>query len=426
MGKSRRAVELDGVFYRCSGTTLEETADLGDLQGDQRLVSDFQGTVSRTTTVEAPYKYAEVMVRKQLQETGEFDEPVTLITHWKRRRGANATDIFYTALPARVYYRSLDEAKNHEACILQFPLYGVLYGALKKANPARPAAVVFQHGRFADILLGDRRRIYYANRRVAFDETPEQISSLWQMVISEIESAEQEQRISVERILLVTWINSQVTGTWPLPIEEKISYLGEESIYLEGRERKVSFLKALADTPTSFAVSRPPEKICYACSRWLPVLNIALIVIALCCFTGRLWYGSKNRALEEIIKKKERTLADLSKEKQLKAVPYEETFNFVRDLSRYRDTPNFKTIVNDVSESLFEGSSLHLLKADYNKGSLKLEVLGDVTVPFDKAFRGYQRFCRTMTQKGYTLINRNFNTSINKSQFVVTLERNGG
>jgi hypothetical protein len=426
MEKSRRAAELDGAFYRCAGSTLEETVDLSDLQGDQRLVSDFQGAISRTTTVEAPYRYAEVIVRKQLQETGEFDEPATLITHWKRRRGANATDIFYTALPARIYYRSLDETKNQEACLLLFPLYGVLYGALEKFKPARPAAVVFQHGRFADILLGDRKRIYYANRRVAFDESREQISSLWQMVISEIESAEEEQHISVERILLVTWINSQVEATWPAAIEEKVRYLGEESIYLEGREKKVSFLKALADTPTSYAVSRSPEKICYSCSRWLPLLNIALIFITLCCFAGRLWYANKDRALEEIIKKKDLSLADLSREQQLTAVPYQETLHFIKDLSRYRDIPNFKTIVNDVSESLFEGSSLHDLKADYNKGNLKLEVLGEVTVPFDKAFRGYQRFCRTMTQKGYTLINRNFNTSINESQFVVTLERNGG
>jgi hypothetical protein len=426
MGKSRWAAELDGAFYRCAGSTLEEIADLSDLQGDQRLVSDFQGAISRTTSVEAPYKYAEVMVRKQLQETGEFDEPVTLISHWKKRRGANATDIFYTALPTRLYYRSLDEVGNHEACILLFPLYGILYGALEKLKPAHPAAVVFQHGRFADILLGDRKRIFYANRRIAFDETPEQLSSLWQMVLSEIESAEKEHHISVEKIVLVTWINSQVEATWPPGIEEKVHYLGEESIYLEGREKKISFLKALADTPASFSVSRSREKICYSCSKLLPLLNIALIVIAICCFAGRLWYGNKNRTLEKVMKAKERALADLSQEQQLTSVPYEGVLGFVRDLSQYRDIPNFKTIVNDVSESLFEGSSLHVLKADYNKGNLKLEVLGEVTVPFDKAFRGYQRFCRTMSQKGYTLISRNFNTSINQSQFVVTLERNGG
>ena len=27
------------------------------------------------------------MVRRNLQETGEFDEPVTVITHWKKKKG---------------------------------------------------------------------------------------------------------------------------------------------------------------------------------------------------------------------------------------------------------------------------------------------------------------------------------------------------
>ncbi len=185
-------------------------------------------------------------------------------------------------------------------------------------------------------------------------------------------------------------------------------------------------MKALTDAPASLAVSRPSEKISYYCARWLPVLDVAVIVIVLCCVGGNFWYGEKNQSLEKIIKAREKKLTEIRKEQQLAVVPYEEIFRFVRDLSLYRDVPSFKTIVNDISEALFEGGSIHVLKADYNKGNLKLELLGKVTVPFDKAFRGYQRFCRIMTKKGYTLVNRNFNTSISESQFVVTLERRTG
>jgi len=423
MRKTHCAAELDGAFYRCSGTTLEQIVDLSDLQGVQRVVSDFQGAISRTVTVEAPYKYAEVMVRKQLQETGEFDEPITLISHWKKRRGANATDIFYTALPTRLYYRSLDEAKNHEECILLFPLYAVLYGVLKKMRPTHPVAVVFQHGRAADILMGDRKRIYYANRRVAFDESPEQLSSLWEMVVSEITAAEEEHRISVETIALLTWTDSQVEAVWPPEMETKVQFFGEESLFLDGKERKISFLKALADTPVSLAVSRRPEKISFYCARVLPVLDVAVIIIALCFFGGHFWYGMKNRSIEQVIQAREANITALSHKQYPEAVPYEETFGFVRNLSRYRDMPGFKSVVNDVSEALFQGGLVRVVKADYNKGNLKLEILGKVSVPFDKAFKGYQRFCRTMIKRGYALVNRSFNTSINKSQFVVTFER---
>lgn len=423
MRKTQCAAELDGAFYRCSGTTLEQVVDLGDLHGVERVVSDFQGAISRTITVEAPYKYAEVMVRKKLQETGEFDEPITLISHWKKRRGANATDIFYTALPTRLYYRSLDEAKNHEECILLFPLYAVLYGVLKKMRPAAPVAVVFQHGRAADILLGDRKRMYYANRRVAFDESPEQIFSLWEMVVSEITAAEEEHRISVETIVLLTWTDSRVEAAWPPAMETKVQFFEEESLFLDGNERKASFLRALALTPASLAVSRPPEKISFYCAKALPVLDVVVILIALCFFGGHFWYAMKNRSIEQVLQARESKIADLSREQYPEAVPYEETFRFVRNLSRCRSMPGFKTIVNDVSEALFAGSLVRVVKADYNKGNLKLEILGKVTVPFDKAFKGYQRFCRTMVKRGYALVNKSFNTSINESQFVVTLER---
>ncbi len=423
MGKIQCAAELDGAFYRCSGSTLEQVVDLTDLQGVQRVVSDFQGAISRTVTVEAPYKYAEVMVRKQLQEAGEFDEPVTLVSHWKKKRGANATDIFYTALPTRVFYRTLDEAKNHEDCILLFPLYAVLLGVLKRARPAGPSAVVFQHGRAADILLGDRKRIYYANRRVAFDESPEQIASLWQMVSSEITAAEEEHRISIEAIIMLTWIDSRVETALPPEMESKARFLDEESLSAEEKEQKVSFLKALASVPAWMAISRPPEKIAYYCKRFLPVLEIAVVIIALCLFGGHFRYGMKNRSIEQDIRTKKNTIAALIAEQYPEAVPYEETFQFVKNLSQYRDMPGFKSIVNDISESLLAGGVVQVMKVDYDKGKLNLEILGKVNVPFEKAFKGYQRFCRTMVKKGYGLKNRSFNTSISESQFIVTLER---
>lgn len=424
MGKMGLAAELDGTFYRCSGRTLEPVVDLSDVKGVQRVVSDFEGAaISRTVTVEAPYKYAEVMVRKQLQETGEFDEPVTLLSHWKKRRGKNATDIFYTALPTRLFYRFLDEVKNHEDCILLFPLYAVLYSVLRKARLSNPSAVVFQHGRVADILLGDRKRVYYANRRVAFDDSPEQISSLWQMVASEITSAEGEHHISVETITIVTWADSRIESEWPAELEEKVRFFDEESLFFEGEERKISFLKALAGVPAKMSVNRPPEKLSFYCTRILPVVEVSVIIIALGLFGAHFWYGTKSRSIEETLKERDAAIAGLKGTKLPETVPYEKSFAFVSELARYRAVPGFKTVVNDVSEALFDGGVVEVLKAEYDKGNLKLEILGKGNVPFNKAFKGYQGFCSAMARRGYLLVNKNFSTSINTSQFVVTFER---
>ncbi|MBW2317652.1 MAG: hypothetical protein JRF24_03000, partial [Deltaproteobacteria bacterium] len=61
-------LELDGHTYLCSGNRLEEIAELKDVaQGDQWFISDFQKTISRMMTIEAPVRYAELMVQKKLQ-----------------------------------------------------------------------------------------------------------------------------------------------------------------------------------------------------------------------------------------------------------------------------------------------------------------------------------------------------------------------
>ena len=46
----------------------------------------------------------------------------------------------------------------------------------KRMRSAEPVAVVFQHNRFADLVIGTSKKVYYANRCVAFDTSDEQIS----------------------------------------------------------------------------------------------------------------------------------------------------------------------------------------------------------------------------------------------------------
>ncbi|MBU2452094.1 MAG: hypothetical protein KJ668_02135, partial [Proteobacteria bacterium] len=77
-------IELDDVTYRLSGQTLETHKDFQSVRGCKFLVSDFDKSISRVMHVEADIKYAEAIVVRSLQDEGEFDEPVSIITHWKK------------------------------------------------------------------------------------------------------------------------------------------------------------------------------------------------------------------------------------------------------------------------------------------------------------------------------------------------------
>ena len=69
-------IELDGVIYSLKGNRLKQIKDLNGSKGEFCFITEMQETISRTMTVEAPVKYAEFVVRKRLQESGDFDEPV--------------------------------------------------------------------------------------------------------------------------------------------------------------------------------------------------------------------------------------------------------------------------------------------------------------------------------------------------------------
>ncbi len=223
-------IELEGETFSFSERSLEQIYDLDDIKGDMWLVSDMKESISRTMTVEAPAKYAEVTVRKRLQETGEFDEPVSIITHWKKKKGKNTTDIFFTALPTRIFYQYFDWIREHEDSIVLFPLFSVLYSVLKKLRSKEPVAVIFQHNRFADLIIGTKKRVYYANRCVAFDESEDQIFALWDTVGKDIKAAEAENRIKVTRVFRLSWLKSKIEPEWPEEMKSEFYSIEDESM----------------------------------------------------------------------------------------------------------------------------------------------------------------------------------------------------
>ena len=159
MNKKQYVLELDGIFYHLKENRLEQIEDLKEVKGEFCFITEMKETISRTMTVEAPSKYAEFVVRKKLQESGDFDEAVSVITHWKKKRGKNSTDLFFTALPSRQYQAYLEKIRGSEDGILLIPLYSLLYNVLKRFNIEDPIAVIFQHGRFADVIVGNKKHI---------------------------------------------------------------------------------------------------------------------------------------------------------------------------------------------------------------------------------------------------------------------------
>jgi hypothetical protein len=423
MQSKQYVIELDGVTYRCSGDKLEQIVDLKDLQEDTWFISDLQAAIGRTMTVEAPVKYAEVMVRKKLQESGEFDEPVSIIVHWKKKKEQNTTDIFFTAIPSRLFHGYLQQTKEHEDSVLLFPLFSVLHGVLKRMRHPEPVAVVFQHSRFADLVIGTRKRILYANRCVAFDTSEEQVSALWDMVKTDITTVEEENRIKVGRILLINWIDSGPGPEWTGDTQREFSSMEEDTLSYSGQDYLVSFIKAMRMQSCLGALSPPLEKISYYSRRFLPYLSIIFFLATLLCVGGYFWYTQKAGMLDGELTTLQGKIGRMQHEALVEESPYNETFSFVRDLARYYKSPSYKSVVNDISEALPEGMTVEVLKVDYTESRVTIEIFGKTESPFDDAYEGYQRFTDMLVQWGYRVVESKFDTEIRQSQFMTRFTR---
>ncbi len=423
--KKQYAIELDGVTYGFSGDQLKQVVDLKDIKGDAWLITDMQEAISRTMTVDAAKKYVNVIVRKKLQELGEFDDSVSVIDHWKKKKGANTTEIFFSALPSRLLSRYFELSREHEDNIIIFPLYSVLFDVLKQIKPQGPVAVIFQHNRFADLIIGTGKKIYYANRCVAFDTTKEQIANLWETVKADIDAAERDNRIKVTKTFLLTWIDSGLLPEWSSDTQREIYSFENEAITYNSEVKNISFLTALKTLSGRESISPPVEKVLYYTRRFAGYFNLVIFIAAL-LFTGGYFYINHRADVKaDEAKKVERKIDMIHfdipsgvKEEKLK-----NTIKFVKQLDSYKSSPSYKKVINDISSSISRNMKFNVVKLDYSGSELQLEVFGRIEAPFNMAHKGYRDFLTSLKQRGYSVSESRFDTQIRNSEFMIKLKK---
>jgi hypothetical protein len=419
------AIELDGVMYSFSGDQLKQVVDLKDIKGDTWLITDMQEAISRTMTVDAAKRYVDVIVRKKLQELGEFDDSVSVLAHWKKKKGANTTEIFFSALPSRLLSRYFELSREHEDNIIIFPLYSVLFDVLKHIKPKEPVAVIFQHNRFADLIVGTGKKVYYANRCVAFDTTEEQISNLWETVKADIDTVERDNRIKVTKTFLLTWIDSGSLPEWSSDTQREIYSFENETITFNSRANNISFLTALKTLSGRESISSPVEKTLYYTRRFAGYFSSVIFIAALVLAGGYFYYNHKADVKANEAKRVERKIDMIHfdippgvKEEKLK-----NTLKFVKQLDSYKSSPSYKKVINDISGSVSRNMKFNVVKLDYSGSELQLEVFGRIEAPFNMAHKGYRDFLASLKQRGYSVSESRFDTQIRNSEFMIKLKK---
>ncbi len=420
------AFELDGLAYRLDNDTLILTERLEDISGDRWVVTDFTEGMTSFMSVDGPAKFAEIMVRRKLQETGEFDEPVEIFPHWKKKRGKNSTDIFFTAVPTRMARLYSDQINAGEDHTLVFAMYGVLLQVLQRMAGSSPTAVVFRHNRFAEVLVGTRNKVYFANRCVAFDTQEEQLQALWANVRSDIDLVQNEQRIEVEKIVCLSWIDACDPPQWPEEWQGRTVFMDAPQLMVDHQAQPITWPAAAVTQPAYQSVSRPAHIALYYAKRWAPMANVVMLSFAIFLFAFMMVYRVNGQRLASELKQVHnqidridlRSVAlDVSRDsftKQLK---------FVEDLDQSRRLPSYREVVNDLTLPDLNSMRVQSLKLDYGIDAVRVELFGDIVAPFDRAHGQYKELLAHLKKRGYRIDESRFETQISKSQVVLKLVR---
>ena len=168
-------------------------------------------------------------------------------------------------------------------------------------------------------------------------------------------------------------------------------------------------------------ISSPTEKTSYYTRKWAPCLNALFFLAGLLLLGGYFWYNQKVDLLQkDLIKLEGKKAAIQMKAKQeIPQIEYKETFSFVRNLAFFQRAPSYKEVINDISGVLSSGMSIDVLKMDYSKDKMMVEIFGKVKAPFGMAYTGYQTFVDMLKQKGYRVKESRFDTEISSSEFLI-------
>lgn len=414
-------IELDGQLTACNKGMLETIASLNRIDGPCRVVSDLDNAISRTMTLEADPRYVELMISRKLQETGEFDEPVMVIPHWKKKRGRNATDIFFTALTSKRYFQYLELVSEHKDDMVLLPLQSVLMSMIKMFGKQHPIAAVIQHGRFAEVLIGSCQKIWFADRVVAFDDSEEQITTLWETVRADIEATQREYHQDITKVYIATWIDSGPLPEWDDENAPEVICLEEQVMEQDGHEVKASLPAVIEKVTISQAVSTVKDRLFYRAGRALPVLNLALILGALFLGCAGFWYQHQAGEWERQIQtnRQDARILQAKVPSTIEAVSYASTLSFVEQLWSSRKLPTYGQILTDMGQAEQATLLLENVKVNYVDDKVAVKAFGKAQAPFEMAYKAYQKLQERLRQRGYTVTKERFDTQINASSFVL-------
>ncbi len=418
-------IELDKEIYSYQNGRLNRISKVEEMDGEAWLITDFASSdtsnpVSRVIIVDTRAKYAPIMIAKQLQEEGEFAEPIHIITHVMKKAGADRTEAFYTALPITLLQYYQERTARSQNLQLLFPLYTVLLQIIRKMAGRQPLALIFRHNNHADLLIANNTKVYYANRATIYDNSEAEAQALWGIVYNDITTAEREHHIRVEKCLICNWFDALDQPNWDGEVDRIVEKAPVTEITVDGESRSCSFLPLLEGLRPSQSISPAIEIIISYSRKFLPAAQIIILIMALGLLAGGRFLSTRTVHLKQEISADKQKISSLTDFTLRAGGEYRPALTLLKQLDTLRQSKSFKTVIDDLSAASSPHMTIDQVKADVQQKVMKIEMHGIIGVDFETAYREYQALISRLKKNKYTVVDSTFTTEINKAQFLLT------
>jgi hypothetical protein len=408
--------------------SLRPFNDTSELAQDTAWLIQPESAVSQVLRIDAPAKYAESLIRRQLQEKGEMEESPYIITHWKRSRDKTTTELLYTAIPTSTYLRYQErQAANHHHLMI-FSLYEVLWQTLRQLKRKEPVALVLLHDGNAELLVGSSTRPLTAATISAYTETPDTQELLWNSLAQELRSAEENEHIKLRELIFLHWLeDEEKLEEHAVELTERLDatalLLPSEPLDTEQGPRQASLPQTLKFLKPRHGLSTTMGLAAKTTQMSLPLSAVSGLILAAGLAIGgqMLHVSADNRTAE----------ADhLQTELRQRALPpiepapdYQSTLDFAQELAWVRIAPSYRRLLSELSSVIREGQRIESMSAEYGESNISVSLRGTLKKGFREAQAAQQGLLLDLRQLGYRIVERNFTTDLDRSRFEIKMER---
>ncbi len=424
-------VELDGGLFQLGKSNGKRLARATAVEGDKWLLSDLQGGMSRLATVEAPPRYAELVMQRRLQESGDVEGQAQVFSHWKIKRGQTASDIFYTAVSASDYSSYVDRAQDDPNQHLVFALGSLLYSVLKQQSKRATVAVLFEHDRHVDFVVGRSGRVFGANRVSTYSTAAEAKAGLEDSVAAELQNIERSEGVKIERLVYFNWLldHGEGTSSWVEPLAAAMTaklLLTRSQVYAlaDGESVTTSLPQMVRYLDSGDAISSQNERLQYAAQRLVPAAAMlaGLAVAGLLGTAG--WFAQQAASIEADARQLRESTGLASLETVTADPKYADTLALAADLARLRNVPSFKGILGDLSQASRGNLEFTNVKVSYDEPErASIDFKGVMVAPFPQAKQDHLEFINALRGQGYQIVDSSFSTDVERLEFVVKMEK---